>query len=53
MHYNKNFLSENLGKSSSEINWSPYRHQYKTKKVIHFIIKERSELLMAFTAMQK
>lgn len=53
MHYNKNFLSENLGKNSFEINWSPYRHQNKTKELIHFIIKEGSELLMAFTAMQK
>lgn len=52
-NYNKNFLSENIGKNLSEINWSPYRYQYKTKERIHFIMKERSELLMAFTAMQK
>lgn len=52
-NYNKNFFSVNLSKILSEINWSPYRNQYKTKELIHFIIKERSELLMAFNAMQK
>lgn len=52
MHYNKNWFSENLGKDQSEINRSPYRHKYETKDLIHSIINERSDLLMAFTAMQ-